>query len=364
MKKLLFIALFSAFVFNSCKENKALDAASTSTFTPNRAQVDLELNMLVSDSISVRALSYQDSLYHFAGSTGAYGSYSPMTDKVQKGIIETDTLSLEFRSIAVTPNYTYLLNAGAPAFIYKINHRTQAVLKVYEEHTDGVFYDSLKFWNDEEGIAMGDPTKQEDKSCISILKTYDGGATWNKISCDQLPEYIEGEAGFAASNSNISIYGDQVWIATGGKAARVFYSKDRGENWTALNTPIIAGGEMTGIFAMDFFNGDLGVIIGGNWAEKENNYQNKAITTDGGTTWKLMEQGSGPGYCSDIMFIPDTEGQELIAVGTNGIWWSGDLGKSWDKLSDEGFYTVAMQNKNQGMLMGYAKSATFKLTEI
>jgi photosystem II stability/assembly factor-like uncharacterized protein len=359
MKNLFLPALLSLVLLISCKENSTSDAVLSSKAA--RTSVNLELELLASDSISVRALEYRDSVYHYAGSKGAYGSFKTLSKTAEKGVIQTDSLALEFRSIAVTSGFTYLLNAGAPAYIYKIDHETEAVLKVYEEHSENVFYDSLKFWNDDEGIAMGDPTAQGDQQCISILKTYDGGDTWVKIACDRLPAFIDGEAGFAASNSNISIHGDQVWIATGGKAARVLYSKDRGEHWVAQETPIIAGGEMTGIFAMDFYNEKIGVIIGGNWAEKDNNNLNKAITTYGGATWNLMEQGSGPGYCSDIMFVPNTNGAELIAVGTPGIWWSGDQGTTWKKLSDEGFYTVAMQDKNHGMLMGYAKTASFGL---
>ena len=44
---------------------------------------------------------------------------------------------------------------------------------------------------------MGDPTAD----CISIIITRDGGQTWNKIPCSQLPKSKEGEAAFAASNT-------------------------------------------------------------------------------------------------------------------------------------------------------------------
>ncbi len=361
MKKYIAYIIFCCTVLTSCKQTTRSYPSEEAKTLSSRENINLEITLLESDSTSIRALQFEDSTYYFAGSKGNYGSYSMKNDSIKKGVILNDTVDLEFRSIAVTENFTYLLNAGAPAFIYKINHDNEEVLKVYQENGEGVFYDSLKFWDDEEGIAMGDPTSQTDKKCISILKTYDGGESWKKIDCTNLPEFIEGEAGFAASNSNISIVGDHVWIATGGKAARVFHSADRGESWVAHKTPIVAGQEMTGIFAMDFYDENRGVIIGGNWSEKDNNNFNKAITTDAGKTWKLMDQGNGPGYCSDILFIPDTDGQELLAVGTPGIWWSGDQGESWKKLSDEGFYTVAMKDRSNGMLMGYSKIASFTL---
>nr|WP_152565653.1 hypothetical protein [Nonlabens ulvanivorans] len=140
-----------------------------------------------------------------------------------------------------------------------------------------------------------------------------------KLQCTELPDFVPGEAAFAASNSNIKILGDQVWLVTGGAMARVIYSDNRGSNWQIFNTPIIAGGEMTGIYAVDFYDKDLGVIIGGDWNKKEDNKYNKAITRNGGKSWNLLSNDAGPGYCSDIIFIPDTNGQELLAVGSPGI---------------------------------------------
>ena len=59
----------------------------------------------------------------------------------------------------------------------------------------------MDFCNDQEGIAIGDPTD----SCMSIIITRDGGETWTKLSCDDLPKAKEGEAAFAVMrDANIS----------------------------------------------------------------------------------------------------------------------------------------------------------------
>jgi photosystem II stability/assembly factor-like uncharacterized protein len=361
MKNLKYCIILSCILLTSCKDGATTTVPSETEHGAAREGVSIELNTINSDTTSVRALMYKDSTYRYAGSKGRYGAYTAADNSLKKGVIFTDSLELEFRSIAVTDDFTYVLNAGTPAYIYKINHSNEEVLKVYVEQGKDVFYDSLKFWNNDEGIAMGDSNAQGDKKCISILKTYDGGDTWKKISCENVPTYIEGEAGFAASNSNIAIIENNVWIATGGKAARVLYSADRGEHWVAYKTPIIAGSQMTGIFAMDFYDKNTGVIIGGNWEDKENNSSNKSITQDGGVTWTLLDPDNGAGYCSDVLFIPGTNGQELLAVGTPGVWWSGDQGGSWKLLSDQGFYTAAMKDQHSGMLMGYGKVARFKL---
>ena len=94
---------------------------------------------------------------------------------------------------------------------------------VYTEKHDKVFYDSMKFFADgKHGIAVGDPTED----CASIIVTSDGGNTWTKISCDKLPKFEDGEAFFAASNTNIKIVGNTVWIASGGKKARILKSTE------------------------------------------------------------------------------------------------------------------------------------------
>ena len=84
--------------------------------------------------------------------------------------------------------------------------------EVYFESNDKVFYDAMTFWNDREGIAMGDPTE----NCLSIIITRNGGNNWEKLSCEFLPKTEEGEAAFAASNSNIAVYRDHTWIVSVG----------------------------------------------------------------------------------------------------------------------------------------------------
>jgi len=80
--------------------------------------------------------------------------------------------------------------------------------------------------------------------------------------------------------------------------------------------------------------------MGGDWSKKEQKTQNKAFTIDSGKTWTLVADGKGPGYRSSVRYIPGTNGKELIAVGTPGISYSKDGGKNWEKISEEGFYTI------------------------
>ena len=155
-----------------------------------------------------------------------------------------------------------------------------------------------------------------------------------------LPATAEGEAAFAASNTNISLYGDNTWIVSGGKEARVFHSEDRGRSWKVFDTPIVAGEQMTGIFSSDFWDEKHGIIFGGNWNKKEQKTNNKALTNDGGHSWYLVSDGFHPEYRSCVQYAPDGKGEVLVAVGIPGISWSKDGGNSWMPLSNDNFYTL------------------------
>jgi photosystem II stability/assembly factor-like uncharacterized protein len=190
---------------------------------------------------------------------------------------------------------------------------------------------------------------------LSIIITRDGGNTWNKLPCTSLPKTEIGEAAFAASNSNIALKGDHAWIVSGGKRARVFHTADKGGSWEVFETPIIQGKAMTGIYSVDFVDDNNGIIFGGNWEDKDFNEGNKAVTTDGGKTWKLVSNGAGPGYRSSVRYVPGTEGQGLIAVGSPGISYSPDAGDSWVELSSEGFYAIEFVNDTLAFAAGRNK---------
>ena len=120
----------------------------------------------------------------------------------------------------------------------------------------------------------------------------------------------------------------------------MFYSPNKGKTWEVYNTPIIQGKSTTGIYSCDFYNTKLGVVYGGDYTKPDDHTANKAITTDGGKTWSLLNGVDSPGYKSCVRFVPKSGGQEVIALGFTGIHLSNDQGKSWKKISDSSFYTI------------------------
>jgi hypothetical protein len=136
---------------------------------------------------------------------------------------------------------------------------------------------------------VGDPvTDETGKLKFEVLITTDG-KNWNAIPPAQLPLAIEGEGAFAASNTCVAVRDANIWFATGGAAARVFHSPDRGQNWKVADTPIVHGPDSAGIFSIAFRDATHGVIAGGDYKHPDQDGPNLAFTSDGGKTWALSK---------------------------------------------------------------------------
>ncbi|UZH54522.1 oxidoreductase [Salinimicrobium tongyeongense] len=320
-----------------------------------QAFTEVEIDMLLEDSISIRAIEIMGNDVAFAGSNGAYGIYNSAKDEVRVSRQQYDSIFPEFRAVAGTSEDFFMLSVANPALLYKTGDSGQMEL-VYKEEGEKVFYDAMCFWNDKEGIAMGDPVE----NCLSIIITRDGGKSWKKLPCDQLPKAVEGEAAFAASNANIAVEGEKAWILSGGAKSRVFFTPDKGKSWEVFDTPLVQGKSTQGGYAIDFYDEQKGVIIGGDYTAPEENTANKAVTTDGGRTWSLIANGQDPGYKSSVRYIPGGDGKEIVAVGFTGISYSKDAGESWQQLSPEGFYTIRFLNDSVAYAAGKNRLAKLK----
>lgn len=344
MKYRIICCLLSVLLFQSCSNE-------TREIGP-RAFKSVEIEALIQDSLlSIRALEMDDD-YIYYGSSDHLGRFALKNEnKIDitnfkftsgknhfKNVFTYDGEPLHFRSIAVVNGVLFGLSIENPARLYKIPRKGNSSTLVYEESNEKVFYDSMSFWNEMEGIAIGDPTE----SCMSIIITRDGGNTWTKVSCDLLPEAIEGEGAFAASDTNIAIIKDEVWIATGGVASRILYSGDKGLTWKVYDTPIIQGESTQGLYSIDFYDAQNGIGIGGDYTKPDEANNNLIITNDGGQTWSVLNGSLG--YRSCVQYAPYSDSQGIVAVGFKGVDYSMDAGKSWRHLSDEGFYTLRWLN--------------------
>ncbi len=298
----------------------------------------------------IRAIEVvNDSMLFFAGSHGFFGSID--RDKIRLDSIKNKKdHRFHFRSIAFNGKDIFILSIENPAHLYKIDPFLEYFdpQLVYSEDHPKVFYDALLFKDASSGFALGDPVE----NCFSILKTSDGGRTWNKIECEELPAVVEGEAAFAASNSNLATQKNTVWFVSGGKKARVFRSRNNGLNWEVFSTPMVQGEAMTGIFTCDFYDENHGIIMGGNYDKPNDTKSTKALTKNGGRTWQLIADRQLPGFISCVRYAPGSKGKRLMAVASSGIYYSYNHGASWQKVSEKPYHTVRFLNKNVVWLGG------------
>ena len=307
--------------------------------------------ILIDSTINIRALEIDNNKVFSASSTGSIYSFDAHNSKVisQLQYSFDSILKPNFRALAVKNENVFAISIGNPALLFK-NGKV-----VYKEIHPKVFYDSMEFWNENEGIAVGDFTE----NCISIIITRDGGNNWNKLDCTVFNQIIEGEGFFAASDTNISIIGNKTWIASGGKNSRVYFSNDKGRTWEIFNTPVLQGESTTGIFSMDFYDQNNGYAIGGDYTKPEIDSLNKIFTVDGGKTWKTIADNMSPGYRSCVQYFPNSNGEKILTVGYKGVDYSSDHGNTWRNFSEESYYTFRFLNDSVAFAAGKGKISKF-----
>lgn len=202
------------------------------------------------------------------------------------------------------------------------------------EHPEA-FLDGMAFWDRSHGVAFGDPVD----GTFVVLRTDDGCASWTEVRGPALTA-LDGEAGFAASGTSITVAGTaHAWIGTGGgPVARVLRSEDRGLTWTAASTPM-AGGEATGIFGIAFRDTVHGIAVAGNYQEPAGEAPTVLATADGGRSWRITGPALPAGVRFGAVALPDA--RAFVAAGPSGLGLSLDDGATWtpvDTLFRYGMY--------------------------
>jgi photosystem II stability/assembly factor-like uncharacterized protein len=238
--------------------------------------------------------------------------------------------SLDFRDIqAFDQNTAFVLSIGPgdQSRIYKTSDGGRIWQRQFTNSDPKAFYDCFAFWDSTHGIAVSDSVDGK----FPLIATSDG-MTWSPVTIKNMPAALPSEGAFAASGTCIATFGkSDVWFGTGGPAARVFHSADRGKNWTVAETPIIHGAASQGIFSLAFWTTKDGVAVGGDYKEPSKNENVAAVTHDGGKTWTLASKPQ-LGYRSAVAA---GSSHTLVAVGTSGADISHDSGNSWTPLFKE-----------------------------
>ena len=284
--------------------------------------------------------------------SGTHGTYLATVDAGKSWTVGEvpSAESLDFRDVeAFSSSLAYLLAAGPgeQSRIYKTdNSGKHWTLQLTNPDPQG-FLDCMAFWDRDHGIVLGDPVDAK----FVLFTTVDGGRHWKKISSGQLPPAVPGEGAFAASGSCIAVNGTQnVWFVTGGAAARVFHSEDRGKTWSVATSPLPVNGSTSGIFSVAFRDAMHGVIAGGDYKAPSEGIRNLAFTSDGGKTW-TGSQALPQAYFSAVAM--GTHSHRVFAVGTTLAAWMDDVTeKTWHHSWDLNLNTVAFEPTGSAIAVG------------
>jgi photosystem II stability/assembly factor-like uncharacterized protein len=260
------------------------------------------------------------------------------------------TGSLQFRDIEASSAERAVvlsIGPGEESRVYVTDDGGHTWAESFRNTDPAAFYDCLTFTTPRVGYAMSDPVDGR----FRVIRTRDGGHSWEVMDSTGMPPARDGEFAFAASGTCLqSDAAGNLHLATGGvDPARVFTSRDGGDTWTVADSPV-AGGPSAGIYSLSF-QGRRGVAVGGDYAAPEAAEGNAAWTADGGRTWHTPRGTGLGGYRSGSAWAgrswpgrfgshPSRAGGTVLAVGPTGSDVSRDGGRSWSAFDTGSFDSV------------------------
>ncbi|UBM58331.1 oxidoreductase [Marinilongibacter aquaticus] len=259
---------------------------------------------------------------------GSAGTVIHSSDKGKSWTVQTvGDQTLDFRGIAVLDGKTVVaVSAGlaeeGAAKVFRTTDAGKNWELVFETEERGVFLDGVHFTDKRHGFIIGDPLN----GSPYVLETFDAGEHWARMYPTRFPKVEEGEASFAASNSNMESVGKKVWYAF---QSRMLISEDEGESWRLVETRFPSG-PTSGIFGLYFWNKNEGVLLGGDYKDDQAEQMNVGRTTDRGTNWQIASaepHGLKESACRWRHY--------LVAVGPSGTSISYNLGKSWHASNEQ-----------------------------
>lgn len=303
------------------------------------------------EGISFRGLSVVNNrLLWVSGSKGTVGR-STDGGKTFQWMTVPGHAQRDFRDIEAFDAVTaVLLAVDSPGLILRTFDGGATWQEVYSNHRSGVFLDALHFRDKLHGFAIGDPLDGQ----FLLLETRDGGRSWAEVS-GALPAPIAGEAFFAASGGNVVALKKSNWLlVSGGAASRVLRPGD------AQVLPLKQGQASTGAnaIALKKFSGrGKMVVVGGDFGNDKQRDSAAAYSSNGGRTWQLPMEAPF-GYRSGVAYV---RGNRLVACGTSGVDLSRDGGKRWQNISTTGYHVVKRAKDGRAVFLAGGNGRIAKL---
>jgi photosystem II stability/assembly factor-like uncharacterized protein len=257
--------------------------------------------------------------------------------------------ALDFRGIvAFNAATAYVMSSGEgeKSRIYKTTDGGKTWNLQYTDKRKEFFLDSIACLSEKRCFALGDPIDGK----FLLLNTTDG-EHWNVLPSDQLPAALPGEGAFAASNSCLAIFNEEIYFGTGGPTARVFHSADLGRTWTVVETPLAHANASSGIFSISRRQSGGAitvVVVGGDYQAPKRASTVAALSEDGGKTWKLSKRQPG-GFRSAAASLGNPT---FVTVGPNGEEISEDRGVHWKRTDSLNLNALAILDDQRAWAVG------------
>ncbi len=286
---------------------------------------------------SMRGLSVvTDKVIWVSGSSGMVG-LSVDSGNTWKWMTVPGYEKKEFRDIeAFNDKTAIIMGIDTPAVILKTTDGGNTWQKVFEDKTPGMFLDAMEFWNEQSGIVIGDPINGR----MFIARTFDGGNSWRSIPESYRPLADSGEACFASSGTNIrKLNNKEAIFITGGKSSHVFIRDSK------IKMPIIQGTESTGANSIAVKNSKKFMVVGGDFNTRDSAIKNCIYTTDAGKTW-MVPSILPHGYRSCVEWINQNT---WVTCGLNGVDITTDNGNTFNWIGKDGYHVCRKAKKGKAV---------------
>jgi photosystem II stability/assembly factor-like uncharacterized protein len=260
--------------------------------------------------------------------SGENGSVLRTTNggKSWKDVSPAGSTGMAFRDIEARGAWhasVLAIGSGEDSRIYTTDNGGKSWSLAFVNDDPNAFYDCMAFWpGDRNGIAMSDPVDGK----FRIIRTRDGGHSWHVVSSAGMPAAEDGEFGFAASGTCLVATGQRsAYLASGGSAARIFRSHDRGRHWRVADSKIPPVVDAGGVFSIAFKNPRVGIAVGGDYT----NETNPTVSSLSRSYGRIFHaRGETLGYRSGVAWV-NPDWPFAVAVGPTGTDVSPDAGGHW-----------------------------------
>jgi photosystem II stability/assembly factor-like uncharacterized protein len=306
--------------------------------------------------ISFRGLSVvSDSVLWVSGSSGTTGRSidggKTWKWSVVKGFEKRDLRDIE----AFDANTAIVIAVAEPANILKTIDGGTTWKTVFSDTTKGMFLDALDFSDGNgEGIVVGDPIDGK----LFLATTNDAGENWTPWPSTSRLNAFPGEAMFAASGSNLKLARNSgsgktdLFLVTGGMKSRLYH------NTEPMDLALLQGKESTGANGLDIWNGNKGIIVGGDFAADSIAHGNCVLFTVNGRISMTIPNSGPHGYRSGVAWL---DAKRAICCGTTGVDISTDGGANWKLISTESYHVCKRARNGKSVFLAGSRGKISRL---